>query len=53
MVIQALLEGLEELDWPEKVKTMQSQWIGKSEGAFFDFPLNILASGVSARMCKV
>ncbi|NCT41760.1 MAG: leucine--tRNA ligase [Alphaproteobacteria bacterium] len=28
-----LLEGLETLDrWPEKVRTMQSNWIGKSEG---------------------
>ncbi len=27
-----LLEGLERLDWPEKVKLMQQHWIGKSEG---------------------
>lgn len=27
-----LLEGLDRLDWPEKVKTMQRNWIGKSEG---------------------
>lgn len=36
----ALLEGLEELkDWPEKVVTMQRNWIGKSLGAYIDFPI--------------
>jgi leucyl-tRNA synthetase len=29
---QKLLEGLDKLDWPEKVKMMQRNWIGKSEG---------------------
>src|SRR5262249_60688540 len=32
-----LLIGLEHLDWPEKVKTMQSNWIGRSEGAEVTF----------------
>ncbi|ONI43754.1 leucine--tRNA ligase [Candidatus Epulonipiscioides gigas] len=32
-----LLEDLEELDWPEKVKKMQADWIGKSFGAEIDF----------------
>ena len=32
-----LLNGLERLDWPEKVKTMQSNWIGRSEGAEVTF----------------
>ena len=27
-----LLDGLENLKWPEKVKTMQRNWIGRSEG---------------------
>lgn len=32
-----LLEDLEELDWPEPVKAMQKNWIGKSEGAHVQF----------------
>lgn len=32
-----LLEDLDKLDWPEKVKKMQSDWIGKSYGAEIDF----------------
>ncbi|HOQ82199.1 MAG TPA: class I tRNA ligase family protein, partial [bacterium] len=30
---ERLLADIEKLDWPEKVKTMQKNWIGKSEGA--------------------
>jgi len=32
-----LLEDLDQLDWPEKVKKMQADWIGKSYGAEVDF----------------
>lgn len=28
-----LIEGLDKLEWPEKVKLMQKNWIGRSEGA--------------------
>jgi leucyl-tRNA synthetase len=33
-----LLDDLDRLDWPDKVKTMQRNWIGKSRGAHIDFP---------------
>jgi len=35
----ALLAGLEEIDWPEKVKAMQRNWIGRSEGVEIRFPV--------------
>jgi len=34
-----LLEDLEELDWPEPIKKMQRDWIGRSEGARIRFTL--------------
>ena len=34
-----LLNDLDKLDWPEKVKKMQADWIGKSYGAEVDFPV--------------
>ena len=33
----ALLDGLDHLDWPEVSKTLQSEWIGRSRGCEVDF----------------
>ena len=43
-----LLASLEELNgWPEQVKTMQSNWIGRSEGLEMDFPVPDMALPLS------
>ncbi len=36
---QRLLDGLNTIDWPQPVKEIQTNWIGKSEGATIFFPL--------------
>ena len=36
---ERLLDDLEKVDWPESIKQMQRNWIGKSEGAEVDFRL--------------
>lgn len=36
---ERLLDGLDDLDWPEKTKTMQRNWIGKSQGAEIEFSI--------------
>jgi leucyl-tRNA synthetase len=34
---ERLLADLDDLDWPESIKEMQRNWIGKSEGAYIEF----------------
>ncbi len=44
-----LLEGLSSLPrWPERVKLMQENWIGRSEGAEVSFPLSTPIAGLEA-----
>ncbi len=40
---EKLLEGLEEIDWPESTKDIQRHWIGRSTGVEVDF--NIVGGG--------
>lgn len=37
---EALLSGLEQIDWPESTKEIQRNWIGKSEGALVRFAVS-------------
>ncbi|MDV3309756.1 MAG: leucine--tRNA ligase [Cyclobacteriaceae bacterium] len=37
---ERLLKGLDLIDWPENVKEMQRNWIGRSTGCELDFPLD-------------
>lgn len=37
---EELLEGLNEIDWPESTKEMQRNWIGKSEGVEINFEIS-------------
>ena len=34
-----LLDSIDEVEWPDKIKTMQKNWIGRSEGAKIDFEI--------------
>lgn len=38
---ERLLQGLDTIDWPEPVKEMQRNWIGKSVGASVKFPISL------------
>ncbi|MPY93044.1 MAG: leucine--tRNA ligase [Acidimicrobiia bacterium] len=42
-----LLADLDRLDWPEAVKVMQRNWIGRSTGALIDFPVPSATPGTA------
>ena len=44
---EELLEGLDDLDWPEQVKVMQRNWIGRSEGYEIEFDIPHLDTTIS------
>jgi leucyl-tRNA synthetase len=49
-----LLSGLEHMvGWPEKVRTMQANWIGRSEGTFVEFPVEGGAEKVTVFTTRV
>lgn len=36
----ALIDDLDDLDWPEAIKEQQRNWIGRSVGAAINFPVS-------------
>ncbi|KAJ2356121.1 Leucyl-tRNA synthetase, mitochondrial, partial [Coemansia sp. RSA 2618] len=50
---QDLLDDLDSLDWPEHVKSMQANWIGRSEGAEFVFALDMPTPAARAEPISV
>jgi len=45
---ERLIDELEGLDWPEGIKLLQRNWIGRSDGAEIDFPIAGMADSVAA-----
>ncbi len=51
---QELLDGLDALDgWPERVRTMQRNWIGRSEGATILFPVEGLDCAIEVFTTRI
>ncbi|MBV9849576.1 MAG: leucine--tRNA ligase [Armatimonadetes bacterium] len=50
---ERLLADLDTLDWSEGIKAMQRNWIGRSEGAYADFPLTPSGSGAGGASIRV
>ncbi|MHC5022443.1 MAG: leucine--tRNA ligase [Planctomycetota bacterium] len=47
---ERLLADLDLVEWPESTRTMQAEWIGRSEGAEIDFPLVAAPVGAPAAL---
>ena len=48
---EELLDGLDQMPgWPEKVKTMQRNWIGRSEGTLVDFAVDGCTDGMTIQV---
>lgn len=47
---ERLLQELEDLDWPESIKLLQRNWIGRSEGAEVDFWIDLAAISSSSAL---
>ena len=43
-----LLEGLDKIDWPEPLKEMQKNWIGKSKGVTIKFKIHDIDEHIKA-----
>ena len=50
---QRLLDGLEDLDWPKQTKLMQTNWIGRSEGAEITFPIKDSDHSISVYSTRI
>jgi leucyl-tRNA synthetase len=46
---ERLVDDLDDLDWPRAIKDMQRNWVGRSEGAEVDFPLDLDRKAISPR----
>ncbi|QAA81848.1 leucine--tRNA ligase [Aequorivita sp. H23M31] len=46
---QRLLDGLEDIDWPQQLKDSQTNWIGRSKGASVKFPILTFPKGEGTR----